>query len=149
MLASALISLFAALNQASDVAVLKPAFLAPLLVALGAIPGALSRYYLTVSAAQWLGTSFPYGTMIINLTGAALIGFLATLIEQRESSPAWQALLLIGFLGSYTTFSTYALDTSNLLRTGNRKRALIYGLGSPIFGFLCVEIGIFLARQMK
>jgi CrcB protein len=149
VLASELISLFAALNQASDGLLLEPALREPLLVALGAIPGALSRYYLTVQATQWFGTTFPYGTLIINLTGAGFIGFLATVIEQLGFSLDWQYLLIIGFLGSYTTFSTYALDTANLLRTGSRKRALIYGLGSPIFGFFCVEIGILLARQMR
>ncbi|MGA7937312.1 MAG: fluoride efflux transporter CrcB, partial [Kovacikia sp.] len=111
-------------------------------------PGALSRYYLTLLAAQWFGAAFPYGTFFINLTGAGLIGFLSTLIAKQAGSTDLQALLLVGFLGSYTTFSTYALDTSNLLRTGSRKRALFYWLGSPILGFLGVELGIFLAQQV-
>jgi CrcB protein len=144
----ALIRLFTALNQASDGSLLEPALREPLLVALGAIPGALSRYYLTVQATQWFGTTFPYGTLIINLTGAGFIGFLATVIEQLRFSLDWQYLLIIGFLGSYTTFSTYALDTANLLRIGSRKRALLYWAGSPILGFICVEIGILLARKL-
>lgn len=120
----------------------------PLLVAAGAIPGALSRYYLTLLAAQRLGTTFPYGTFVINLTGAGLIGFLATLIDQQAWSLDGRSLLIVGFLGSYTTFSTYALDTSNLRRVGSHKHALVYGLGSPVLGLLCVALGIFLARQM-
>lgn len=119
-----------------------------MLVALGAIPGALSRYYVTLFAARWFGTTLPYGTLIINITGSGLIGFLATLLATQSVYVDLQALLMIGFLGSYTTFSTYALDTSNLLRTGSRKRAFFYWLGSPTLGFLCVELRIFLARQI-
>lgn len=148
MLTSAIIHLFAEINHIQGAPVLAPAVHAPILVALGAIPGALSRYYLTLLAAQWFGITFPYGTFLINLTGSGLIGFLSTLIAKQVASADLQSLLIVGFLGSYTTFSTYALDTSNLLRTGSRKRAWFYWLGSPILGFFCVELGIFLARQM-
>jgi CrcB protein len=149
VLARVIVHSFAELNQASAISILEPSFRVSVLVALGAIPGALSRYYLTLLAAQWWGTAFPYGTFIINLTGSGLIGFLSTLFLKQVASPDLQALLIVGFLGAYTTFSTYALDTTNLLQTGNRKRAFFYWLGSPILGFLCVEMGIFLARQIR
>lgn len=122
--------------------------LAPILVALGAVPGALSRYYLTMQIARWLGTAFPYGTFLINLTGAGLIGFLTIAIDRQAAAANWQLLLIVGFLGSYTTFSTYALDTSNLWRAGRQRRALFYGLGSPVLGFFCVELGILLAKRI-
>jgi len=128
---------------------LDSAFHTPLLVSLGAIPGALSRYYLTLLCARWLGIAFPYGTFFINLTGAGMMGFFVTLAaKQAFSIPELQWLVAVGFLGSYTTFSTYALDTSNLLRTRNYKKALFYWWGSPILGFLSVELGMFLARQI-
>ncbi|MBE9180709.1 fluoride efflux transporter CrcB [Oculatella sp. LEGE 06141] len=146
MVANALISL-PELDLTQTVFALEAAVCTPLLIALGAIFGALSRYYLTLLAAQH-GTTFPYGTLCINLTGCGLMGFLSHLVANRVAAVDWQAVLIIGFLGSYTTFSTYALDTSNLLRTGKRKRALLYGFGSPILGFLGVELGLFLAQQI-
>jgi CrcB protein len=122
--------------------------LVPLLIMLGAIPGALSRYYLTVICTQQFGSSFPYGTLMINLSGALLMGFFSALFQLIGSSTHLNLLVTVGFLGSYTTFSTYELDTSNLLRTGNYKKALLYGFGSPVLGFVCVEIGMVLAQQL-
>jgi CrcB protein len=122
---------------------------APLAVSLGAIPGALSRYYLTVLFSQWLGASFPFGTFFINLSGALLMGFFATLaLERVITSPELQLLITTGFLGSYTTFSTYALDTSVLLRGRNRAKALFYWAGSVVLGGICLEIGIALAKLL-
>ncbi|HBW57319.1 MAG TPA: fluoride efflux transporter CrcB, partial [Oscillatoriales bacterium UBA8482] len=97
--------------------------------------------------AQWLGTNFPYGTFMINLSGSLLMGFFATLaIERVITSSELQLLITTGFLGSYTTFSTYALDTSVLLRSGSQKKAMFYWLGSVVFGGICLEIGIALAK---
>jgi fluoride exporter len=122
---------------------------APIAVSLGAIPGALSRYYLTVLFSQWLGASFPFGTFFINLTGALLMGFFATLvIEQIITSSEVQLLITTGFLGSYTTFSTYALDTSVLLRSRDRAKALFYWAGSVVLGGICLEVGIALAKLL-
>lgn len=121
--------------------------LIPLSIALGAIPGALIRYYLTLFCTQKFGYSFPYGTFIINLSGALLMGFFAMLFELIEASPYLNSFVIVGFLGSYTTFSTYELDSSNLLRTGNYKKALLYWFGSPLLGFICVEMGMVLAQQ--
>ncbi len=118
----------------------------PIVISLGAVPGALSRYYLTLLFGRWFGTAFPYGTLFINLTGALLMGFSATLISKLAISSNLYLLVAVGFLGSYTTFSTYALDTSNLLRTRNYKAALFYWLGTPLLGFISIEIGIFLGK---
>jgi CrcB protein len=116
---------------------------------LGAIPGALSRYYLTVFSAQWFGIGFPYGTFLINHTGALMMGFFITLtLDRAILSPDLRLLVAVGFLGSYTTFSTYALDTANLLRTKNYGSTLFYWAGSAILGFLCLELGSFLARKI-
>ncbi len=126
-----------------------PAVRAPIAVSLGAIPGALSRYYLTVLSAKWFGTAFPYGTFLINLTGALVMGFFVTLtLERMITSPDLRLLVAVGFLGSYTTFSTYALDTSNLWRTGNYGLTLFYWAGSAALGSICLELGSVLARKM-
>lgn len=122
---------------------------APLAVSLGAIPGALSRYYVTLLFSRRLGTSFPFGTFFINLSGSLLMGFFATLaIDQIITSPKLQLFITTGFLGSYTTFSTYALDTSILLRNQQRTKAILYGLGSSILGGICLEAGILLAHWL-
>jgi CrcB protein len=120
----------------------------PVWIALGAIPGALSRYYLTLLYTQRFDGDFPFATLLINLSGAFGIGFLATVLQEMSAEQWLNGLLTVGFLGAYTTFSTYALDFSNLLKLGNTKRALLYGLGSPIGGFLAVEMGITLARYL-
>ncbi|WP_017315219.1 fluoride efflux transporter CrcB [Mastigocladopsis repens] len=117
-------------------------------ISLGAIPGALSRYYLTLFFARCFGTAFPYGTLFINITGAFLMGFFTTLTSKVVIFPAVQLLVAVGFLGSYTTFSTYALDSSNLLRTRDYKAALLYWFGSPVLGFFSIELGILLAKVL-
>ncbi|EKQ69559.1 camphor resistance protein CrcB [Leptolyngbyaceae cyanobacterium JSC-12] len=122
---------------------------APVAVSLGAIPGALSRYYLTLLCARWLGISFPFGTFLINLSGSLFMGFFAALaIERIIPSSELQLLVTTGFLGSYTTFSTYALDTANLRRTGNQSLTLFYWAGSVVLGGACLEIGIRLAQLL-
>ena len=121
--------------------------LLPVWIALGAIPGALSRYYLTRLCLQKLGGNFPFGTFLINLSGAFLIGFLATVLQAMNADRSLNGLVTIGFLGSYTTFSTYALDLANLLKFGNYQGALLYGVGSPVLGLLAVIVGIALAQQ--
>ncbi|MGR3279209.1 fluoride efflux transporter CrcB [Acaryochloris marina NIES-2412] len=121
----------------------------PIAISLGAIPGALSRYYLTIWLARWLGTGFPFGTLMINVSGALLMGFFATLaMNQMIASAVIQSLVLTGFLGSYTTFSTYALDTSILLQSGSQAKALIYWIGSIVTGGISLELGIVLARAI-
>ena len=127
-----------------------PAVRAPLAIALGAIPGALSRYYLTLLFSRWLGTSFPYGTFFINLTGALVMGFFVTLtLERAIASPDLRLLIAVGILGSYTTFSTYTLDTSVLMRNGTYGSGLFYWVGSAVLGVIGLEIGSLLARRLS
>ncbi len=121
----------------------------PIAISLGAVPGALSRYYLTVWIAQWLGTTFPLGTFLINLTGALIMGFFVTFtLDPSLPSPELRWFIATGFLGSYTTFSTYALETSSLLQTGNWGRSLVYWSGSAILGVICLELGSLLAKRL-
>ena len=120
----------------------------PIAISAGAILGALSRYYLTVLLARRFGTRFPYGTFAINLSGALLMGFFATLAFNQIIAPHLQLLIMTGFLGSYTTFSTYALDTANLARSRSRVVALFYWAGSAVGGALCLEAGVGIARWL-
>lgn len=138
----------------------KPSIRNPLAVSLGAIAGALSRYYLSIWVAKTLGTAFPYATILVNLTGSFLMGLITTLISERTLliSPEISLLITVGFLGSYTTFSSYELDAMNLLRRSSWQtqmkllwviKAIAYWLGSAILGFLCLYLGILVARAMK
>jgi CrcB protein len=121
----------------------------PIAISFGAIAGALSRYYLTLWSSERFGTSFPYGTFVINLSGALLMGFFNTLVLERVNiSPDLRLMIAVGFLGSYTTFSTYTLDTSVLLRTRNRRTALFYWAGSAVLGVLGLWLGSFLASRL-
>nr|WP_275973879.1 fluoride efflux transporter CrcB [Argonema galeatum] len=127
---------------------------------MGAIAGALCRYYLTLWFAQRFGTGFPYGTFFINLSGCLFMGFFATLALERvvTISPEVRLLVATGFLGAYTTFSTYGLDTINLLRDaegsseeGSRSYLVagLYWAGSAILGIISIQLGIILARWGK
>lgn len=120
----------------------------PFAIAFGAVPGALCRYYLTRFCVQWFGTGFPYGTFIINLSGALVMGFFTTLVlEKMLTSPDLRSLFAVGFLGAYTTFSTYALDTSVLLHGGQWLKALAYWGGSAVLGLVSLELGSAIARR--
>ncbi|HIK33836.1 MAG TPA: fluoride efflux transporter CrcB [Oscillatoriales cyanobacterium M59_W2019_021] len=131
------------------VALKDPGLRAPLAVCLGAIPGALSRYYLAVWCQRWWGTDFPFGTFFANLSGAFLMGLFVTFaLERAIASPDLRLLVAVGFLGSYTTFSSYALETSALWHAGARVTAIGYGLSSAILGLVGLEIGSWLAKRL-
>lgn len=130
-------------------ATLNPELRSAIAISLGAIPGALIRYYLTLLFARWFGAQFPYGTFFINISGAMLMGFFVTFFLSRGiGTPELRLFFAVGFLGSYTTFSTYALETSVLLKSGNQGAALFYWLGSAAIGYLGLELGSFLARKL-
>ncbi|WP_204139462.1 fluoride efflux transporter CrcB [Halomicronema sp. CCY15110] len=116
----------------------------PIAISIGAVGGALSRYYLSLYWLQRLGDRFPYGTLCVNLTGAFAMGWVATVAPRWGLSELGQTLLMTGFLGAYTTFSTYLLDTVKLLSSQQRLQALGYWLGSTSLGLVCVELGIWL-----
>ena len=128
-----------------------PDFRSPIAISLGAIVGALSRYYITLWFARAFGTSFPYGTFFINLTGCLIMGFFFTLARERVTtiSPEVQLLVATGFLGAYTTFSTYGLDTINLLRNRHYLATGIYWAGSAFLGIISVQLGVILARLVR
>ncbi|MEL6602588.1 MAG: fluoride efflux transporter CrcB [Cyanobacteria bacterium J06614_10] len=122
----------------------------PIAVSLGAIAGALSRYYLSILLAQKFGTGFPYATVAVNLTGSFAMGFFTALVLERALilSPELRLIVAVGFLGSYTTFSTFELDTFNLLRDSGINTAVLYWLGSSALGSLSLFVGIITARLL-
>ena len=117
-------------------------------ISLGAVVGALSRYFITLLFSLLFTTTFPLGTFVINLTGCVGIGFFTTLLGAQlvNWSPDFKLLLVTGFMGSYTTFSTYGLETFALLQGEQFGRAIAYWLGSAVSALPCVYLGICLAR---
>lgn len=121
---------------------------AAIAISLGAIAGALSRYYLTLFFNLKLDSPFPYGTFIVNLTGCVGIGFLSGVLGDRfpDLSPEIRLLLVTGFLGSYTTFSTYSLESLSLFLQSRSWTALAYWIGSMVLALPCVYGGLMLSR---
>jgi CrcB protein len=104
--------------------------------------GALARYGLGTWIASYRPTIFPAGTFIINVTGSFAIGFLlAFSTEKFQLDPALRLLLVVGFLGSYTTFSTFEYETLKLLEEGRLLMALVYVLSSVLAGLVAVWAG--------
>lgn len=113
-----------------------------LLVGLGGFCGANARYWMANWAAQRFGTLFPYGTLIINVSGSFLIGLvLAYLSDRSNLSPNYRILLATGFIGAYTTFSTFTFESLTLLQQGDYLLGVTNLLGSLALGLLAVFAG--------
>ncbi|HVC45720.1 MAG TPA: fluoride efflux transporter CrcB [Terracidiphilus sp.] len=120
-----------------------------LLIALGGALGALARYWVGSAIGSRFGTRFYYGTFVINLTACLLLGFSLTYFGRRvELSPAWRYLIPVGFVGAYSTFSTYEWETFSSLRSGAFALAALYAIGSLLLGLVAVWLGIVLAEVM-
>jgi CrcB protein len=118
-------------------------------LALGSIAGGVSRYVLGAAIHERLGFHFPYGTLIINLTGCFLIGVLNSLVDSKPwVGPNERLLLMTGFCGAYTTFSSFMLETSNLLNEGEPWLATAYLTGSVVVGFLVFRAGSYLGQLL-
>jgi fluoride exporter len=120
-----------------------------LLISLGAVLGANLRYGLGVWIGQRWGAHYPFATFIINLTGSFILGLFITLITERFLvDPRWRIFFAIGFLGSYTTFSTYTFESVALLLAGNWSWGLFNLLGSAVLGGLAAILGVVLGRWL-
>jgi CrcB protein len=118
-----------------------------LAIAAGAVSGALSRYHITEWIKAKFGAKFPYGTFVINLTGCLAVGFFFTISQGITAYPKELDLLIrTGFLGSYTTFSTYGFDTLSLWRNKETFLTAFYWAGSAILGLGAVMVGVALAN---
>jgi CrcB protein len=118
-----------------------------LLISAGAILGANLRYGISTWAGKHLGTSFPFGTLIINLTGSFILGFFMTLAMDRLLvDPRWRIFFAVGFLGAYTTFSSYTFESMNLILDNQWVPGMLNLFGSAFLGGVAVFLGIVLAR---
>jgi len=116
-----------------------------LYVALGGATGAVARYLINISPLGSFLQPFPFHTFIINITGSFLIGFLTAKVEMNETM---KLLILTGFLGAYTTFSTFELETFDLMRERNLLTAILYVGLSFAVGFIGVALGVWLGRKI-
>jgi CrcB protein len=119
------------------------------LVGLGGVLGANARYLISIWAAGRFGTAFPYGTFIVNVSGSLLIGIaLGLLVDHDATASSARLLLVTGFLGAYTTFSTFTFETLALVRQGAIRAALSNALGSTVLGVGGAAAGFFLTRPV-
>ncbi len=119
-----------------------------LLIGAGGAAGALLRYALSGLAYRFLGETFPWGTLIVNVLGCFLIGLLWAVAERVPLSSTFHVFVFTGVLGAFTTFSTYGLETFNLLRDGEIILALGNFLASNVIGIGAVIAGFFIARAV-
>ena len=117
-----------------------------LYMAIGGAVGSIARYWVGSEVSSRMGTKFPYGTFLINVTACVIIGFSLTYLGKRvELNPAWRFLIPIGFVGAYSTFSTYEWETLSTLRSGAFFLAALYAVGSLLAGLVAVWGGSLLA----
>ncbi len=118
-------------------------------IAVGGALGSLARFWVGSAVANRMGTRFPYGTFVINISACVIIGFSLTYLGRRvDVNPALRYLIPIGFIGAYSTFSTYEWETLSSLRAGAFFIAALYAFGSLFVGLAAVWCGARLAETL-
>ncbi len=121
-----------------------------LCIAIGGALGSLTRYWVGVTIADRFGSKFPYGTFVINITACFIIGFSLTFLGKRaDVSPAWRFLVPIGFVGAYSTFSTFEWETFINLQAGAFLIAALYVGLSCLLGLAGVWCGVLAAKALS
>lgn len=119
-------------------------------IMLGGALGALARYVFSSVVNEKLGSSFPYGTLSVNVLGSFIMGFLAiVLVEKMGLEPLWRLGIFVGFLGAFTTFSTFSMETMNLFEQGLPARALMNMLISVMLSVLAVWLGFIIGKAIS
>lgn len=117
------------------------------LIAMGGALGAVSRFLVGNVVSKLTHSSLPWGTFSINILGCLFMGFLMTVIMERELLPAaWRLFLCVGFLGGFTTFSSFGYEALMLLMEGALVQSFAYAAGSVLLGLVAAYIGVVLAR---
>jgi CrcB protein len=118
-------------------------------IAIGGSFGAVMRYLTSTNVHRLFGTDFPYGTLTVNVVGSLLMGFISILLLERLMvADFWRPIIMIGFLGAFTTFSTFSMETFNLIEAGEMAKAF---MNVAINIFLCLGatwLGIIAGRQL-
>ena len=120
-----------------------------LLIAVGGGLGSVARYWIGSAIGGRMGLKFPYGTLVVNITACILIGFTLTYMGKRaDIDPAWRFFIPLGFVGAYSTFSTYEWETLSTLRSGAFALAALYAAGSFVLGLAAVWCGSVLGEAL-
>lgn len=120
-----------------------------LVIAGGGALGALMRFWVSNGVYAWLGRGFPYGTLAVNLLGSLAMGFLYVLFLERMSvSAEWRGALLVGFLGAFTTFSTFSIETMTLIEQAEIWKAGANMLVSVVVCVAFAGLGMLIGRQL-
>lgn len=118
-------------------------------ISLGAVVGASARSFLSLFIARSVSTAFPYGTLLINITGSMIVGFFLIFSTERALlDPRWRLLVVIGFCGSYTTFSSYAFESFALMERGQWLLSGLNIVGSNALCLAAIMAGAALARAL-
>jgi len=119
-----------------------------LLVAAGGAAGAVARYAMTLFVAAFWKSDFPLATLMINVSGSFILGFFSTFAAERAPiDPLWRLLIATGFVGAYTTFSTFEYETERLAANGAIAWGVLNVVTSVLAGFIAVRLGVVLARR--
>ena len=111
-------------------------------IAAGGALGSIARYWIGSAVGSRMGVRFPYGTLIVNLTACVAIGFTLSWLSRRaDINPAWRYFIPFGFIGAYSTFSTFEWETLSTLRSGAFLLAALYAAGSLVLGLAAVWAG--------
>ena len=121
-----------------------------LFVAIGGALGSVLRYAVSIGGSRWYGDGFPWATFAVNVIGAFLMGIAVSLfIERMDEAPRWLPGVTAGFLGGFTTFSAFSLETYLLLEGGRFWMAVAYMAGSVLVSLVALAVGITLARMLS
>ena len=116
-------------------------------IAIGGALGAVSRYLVIGLVTDFLGKSFPYGTLVVNVIGSFFIGIVYVIVVQKmHISPELKSIMVVGFLGAFTTFSTFSLEAFNFINEGLVLNAITYILSSVILCIISVWAGVSAAK---
>lgn len=116
-------------------------------IGMGGFLGAIARYLVSVWCVDRLNSRFPYGTFLINVSGCLLIGLVVTILDSHSTLPsAWRYAIPIGFIGAYTTFSTFELETFRALHAGWMGVGFLYVALSLLLGYVGIWAGVALGR---
>ena len=113
---------------------------------LGGATGSLARYVIGTAIMARVGGRFPVGTVVVNVTGSFLIGLIMRILTEHLPHRNWRMLLVVGFLGGYTTFSSFEWENFGLMSNGSAWLGLLNALGSLVLGYGAVWLGVQMAR---
>ncbi len=119
-----------------------------LVLSIGGALGVNARYWLSVALTRWTGPRFPWATFAINVTGSFAIGVLAVVLAHRWPHPLGRLFIVVGFLGGYTTFSSFAFESFTLWEKGDRGLSLANTFGSVVAGTAAVVVGVAVGRAL-